>query len=158
MSDDTPQEPKIHVDADWKAEAQAEKERLAQEAQDSDEGEQSLPEADFKTLVSTMVSQALLAMGAIPDPMSGQRMISLELAKHHINMLDVLDQKTKGNLDEEEEKLLKQALHELRTNFVELSKHVAAHQAREAAGGQGPVGPSGPGAAPGGGAGPIISP
>ncbi|MBI1374118.1 MAG: DUF1844 domain-containing protein [Phycisphaera sp.] len=157
MSDESNDElPKIHVDSDWKAQAQAEKERLAQEAAEAEgEGDYQLPDADFKTLVSTLVSQALLAMGAIPDPMTGQRIISLELASHHINMLDVLEQKTQGNLDEDESSLLKQALHELRTNFVELSKHVAAHQAQQAAGGgqRGPLGGQ-----PGGGAGPIIAP
>lgn len=139
MSDQPQNEsPKLHVDADWKAQAQAEKQKLAAEAeaqgaQQGDPGE--MPPADFKTLISTMVSQALLYMGAIPEPSSGQRILHLDLARHNIDMLGVLEEKTQGNLDEEESKLLTQAVSELRSSFVELSKQVAAHQAQQAAGG-----------------------
>src|SRR3970040_2093729 len=97
------QGPKIHIDSDWKAQAQAEKQRLAekskQTAADKPKGSApgGLPPANFETLVSTMVSQALFAMGAIPDPSTGQRMQHLDLARFHIDMLGVIEEKTKGN-------------------------------------------------------------
>lgn len=130
---DPQQGAKIQVDDDWKAQAQAEKERLAAEAADQPAGAggpNRLPPADFKTLVSEMVTQAMFAMGMIPDPQTGQRYAIVDLAKHHIDMLGVLEEKTKGNLDEEEEKLLTTALHELRMNFVALSQE-AMKQATE---------------------------
>ena len=140
MADD----PKIHIDTDWNAQAQAEKERLAQEAQkkpaEPSPGASAAgpgdprrpPPADFQTLVSGMVTQALLYMGAIPDPQTGQGMIHLDLARHYIDLLGVLEGKTKGNLTEEESKLMTQALHELRLNFLQLSKQVTEHLRKQA--------------------------
>lgn len=147
--------PKIHIDTDWKAQAQAEKEKLAQEAQmkkpsegapgtpsaSAGPGEQRRPSgpagaepppADFQTLLSGIVTQALLYMGAIPDPQTGQGMVHLDLARHYIDLLGVLEIKTKGNLTEEESKLLTQALHELRLNYMQLSKQVAEHLRKQA--------------------------
>ncbi|QNN20758.1 DUF1844 domain-containing protein [Planctomycetales bacterium ZRK34] len=142
MSDQPQNEsPKLHIDSDWKAQAQAEKQKLAAEAEAqgaAQGGPGELPPADIKTLISTMVSQALLYMGAIPEPSSGQRILHLDLARHNIDMLGVLEDKTTGNLSDEEQQLLTQAIVELRASFVELSKQVAAHQARQAAGGAQP--------------------
>ena len=125
----------IHVDDDWKAQAQAEKQRLAEqvESDESDaggtEGQHGLPPADFKTLISTMVTQAMFAMGAIPDPQTGQRVAHLDLARHHIDMIGVIQDKTAGNLDEEEQTLVNQTLSELRMHYVELSRQAAAQGA-----------------------------
>jgi len=124
--------PKIHIDSDWKAQAQAEKQKLAEKSKaaakpgapggGSGGGAQGgLPPASFETLISTMVTQALFAMGAIPDPRTGQRIQHLDLARHHIDMLTVLDEKTRGNLSEEETNLLSGALYELRTRYIQLS-------------------------------------
>lgn len=139
----------IQSDDDWKAEAQAEKERLAEqeaEAAAAGGGPGQMPDADFKTLISTMVTQALFAMGAIPDPQTGQRMVHVELAKHHIDMLGVIEEKTAGNLDDEETKMLGESLKELRENFVMLAEQVKAAQAQQTAGGA----DAGAGAAAGG--------
>ena len=85
-----------------------------------------LPPATFDTLLSTMATQALFAMGAIPDPRTGQPTLQLDLAKHHIDMLTVIEEKTKGNLSEDEEKQLATTLYELRLRFVQ-----AANAARQ---------------------------
>jgi hypothetical protein len=126
MSDD--QTPKIHVDDDWKAQAQAEKKRLAdqdKQAKAGGEGQGArrgqMPEANFETLISTMATQAMFAMGLIPDPASGQRMQHLDLARHHIDMLTVLEDKTKGNLSEEESAMLSQTAYELRQQYIQIS-------------------------------------
>jgi len=77
--------PGIQIDSDWKAEAQAEKQRLATEARNKEGntagGPGQMPPADFETLVSTNVSQALLFLGALPDPRSGQRILSLDMER-----------------------------------------------------------------------------
>ncbi len=142
-------------DSDWKAQARAEKARLAQQAGAEEQGEgaggRQMPPADFKTMISTMVTQAMLAMGAVPDPQTGQRYLILDLAKHHIDMLGVLEEKTQGNLTEEEEQMLTQTLHELRLHYVEISKAAAEGRLRTAPGSQAggeadinPAPPSGP--------------
>jgi len=120
--------PKLHVDSDWKAEAQAEKDKLAEQAKASSDGAKDqaggagrMPPANFETLISTMATQALFAMGAIPDPSTGQRMQHLDLARHHIDMLGVLEEKTKGNLTEEETNLLTTTAYELRSRYIQFS-------------------------------------
>jgi hypothetical protein len=124
--------PKIIVDSDWKSQAQAEKERLAaaekekaKSAPGPAEGEPGVPRADFEELVRMLATQALMYLGAFPDPESGRRMVSLELAQFNIDMLSMLEGKTKGNLSEQEQALLTQILYELRMQYVEIGKAVA---------------------------------
>jgi len=121
---------KIHIDSDWKAQAQAEKQKLAEQDKAGDAGSPggagaggpgAMPPATFESLVSTMATQALFAMGAIPDPRTGQRMQHLDLARHHIDMLGVLEEKTKGNLSEEESKMLSGTTYELRSRYIQLA-------------------------------------
>ncbi len=120
-------EPKIHVDTDWKAQAAAERQKLAEQAKQQPSasagvaGAGGIPPANFETLVSTLVTQALFAMGAIPNPSTGQRMQHLDLARHHIDMLAVLQDKTKGNLSDEESTMLNQTLYELRSRYIQIA-------------------------------------
>ena len=130
MSEQDP--PKIIVDDDWKSAAQAEKQRLASEEATKKQGPGqtqaggSLPEkATFDDLLRLMATQALMYMGAFPDPQTGQAMVALDLAKLHIDMLGVLEEKTKGNLSDDESKALSGILNELRLQFVEVSKAIA---------------------------------
>lgn len=124
--DDTP---KIIVDSDWKQQAQAEKERLAQaeKAKGEQAGSAQDPNrpVDFIDLVQSLASQALLYMGAIPDPESGRAVLAPEMARMSIDMLGVLETKTKGNLTEEESSALTDVLRELRFQFVEVSRAIA---------------------------------
>jgi hypothetical protein len=134
-------QPSLQVDSDWKAQAQAEKERLAKAAAEKKAaagatassagakatgaapgaGGQQIPEASFEVLISTMATQALFALGGIPDPRTGQRMAHLGLARHHIDLLSVLQEKTNGNLSDEEKTMLNQTLYELRQRYIQLS-------------------------------------
>ncbi len=125
---------KLHVDTDWKAEAQAEKERLAKEEQaKAARGEPpragELPEADFKALVGMLASQAILGLGAMGDPKSGRVVVDLPGARFSIDLLTMLEQRTKGNLTDEEAKELSQILAELRGRFVQISQLVAQQPA-----------------------------
>ena len=159
------EEPKIHVDSDWKAQAQQEKQKLAEqekqkEAEGGEQGGQQgqMPPANFETLMSTMATQALFALGAIPDPRTGQASLSPELAKHHIDMLGVLEEKTEGNLSDEEAKMLSQTLHELRQRYVEVTeaiKQQAQQQAQGQGQAQGGIAQPGSGGQAAGGQGPI---
>ena len=150
MADDQ-EKSKIHVDADWKAQAQAEKQKLAEQSKAKPEsggesaaaGHGGMPPANFETLLSTMATQALFAMGAIPDPRTGQRTLHLDLARHHIDMLGVIEEKTKGNLSEEEANTLAGTLYELRTRYVQAAN--AGQSGGAAAGGPGGAGGEGSG-------------
>ncbi len=129
MADDKTNEdaPKIIVDDDWKAQARADKEKLATKAKEEEaaapaEGDRPLPPATFETLISTMATQAMFMLGMIPDPRTGERYVDLDVAKHHIDMLVVIDEKAKGNLEADEKTMIDQALHELRSHYVQLSQ------------------------------------
>lgn len=125
MSD--PDAPKIIVDDDWKSSARAEKEKLAaaeREKAEHGQGPMGLPEKlGFKELISLFATQALMYLGAIPDQ-SGRAMVSLEVAKLNIDLLAVVQEKTKGNLSEEEQEMLDGTLNELRMQFVEVARAV----------------------------------
>jgi len=76
------------------------------------------PEINFATFVASLNASALLHLGAIEDPASGTRDKSLPMAKQTIDILSMLQEKTVGNLSEEEESLLKNILYDLRIMYV----------------------------------------
>src|SRR2546423_7519277 len=78
-----------------------------------------LPPPSFSLLIATFASQAMVAFGKVPDPIEGKTEVRLELARHAIDMLDILEQKTKGNLTADEAAMLEGILHQLRLEFVE---------------------------------------
>lgn len=82
---------------------------------------EKLPPPRFETLVQLLASQAVLAMGMIPGP-NGDITKELPLARHFIDLLGILEDRTKGNLSPVEAKVLDSALHELRMTFVHASR------------------------------------
>lgn len=79
---------------------------------------EGLPKADFSTLIVSLYSTALMQMGEMPDPSTGARSRDLELARQTVDIISVLQEKTRGNLDEEEKNLIATLLHELQIAFV----------------------------------------
>lgn len=143
--------PKIIVDDDWKAQAQAEREKLAaEEAQQAEAGAstsggaQQLPPADFTTVLGMLATQAVMYLGGMPDR-EGRAMVDLEVAQHFIGLLEVLETKTKGNLEEKEKTDLEQTLHELRMRYVEISKMVAEQMTKQGGTGAPDATAAGPG-------------
>jgi hypothetical protein len=143
MSEQEQQKPKLVVDEDWKAQVEAERETLrAQEHQQEKEAEEKapageataaettaaqgpeevagLPPASFPVLVSSMATQAAMALGQIAIPGEEQPVVRPELARHYIDLLGVLEEKTKGNLTPEESSMLGGVLHELRMLFLQV--------------------------------------
>ena len=118
-------DPKIHADDDWKAQAQAEKEKLAKAAESADKGARQeskrgpLPQASFTFLVISLATQIRMFLGDIENPANGKKQVDLELAKHNIDLLGMLEEKTQGNLSEGEKKLLDAVLYELRMRYVQ---------------------------------------
>jgi len=122
------EEKKIIIDEDWKAEAKKEKEILAarEEAEKKEEQEQKqtrgpLPEGNFAALVSMLTTQALFALGLLQVKGQEKREPDLEMAKYNIDMLETLEEKTKGNLTKEEETVLANTLSELRMGYVKVA-------------------------------------
>ena len=128
MSADQPGKSKLVIDDDWKERVQAEKEALQKKTEPEQEAPAepvSLPPPSFPLLLTSMATQALAEMGQITDP-DGKASIRLDYAKHVIDTLGMLEEKTKGNLTREETAMLTQILHELRMAFVAVSRQVAA--------------------------------
>jgi hypothetical protein len=128
MAKEKEQEKKIIVDEDWKQEAQKEKDILAaQEEAEKKEKQQEekqrgpLPEGNLAALISMLTTQALFALGLLQIKGQEERKPDLELAKYNIDMLQVLEEKTKGNLSKEEEAVLSNTLNELRMGYVKVA-------------------------------------
>lgn len=82
-----------------------------------------LPRVDFATFVLSLGTTALYQMGLAPDPASGEsREADLLAARQTVDTLEMLREKTRGNLEEEERKLIDSLLYELRMRFVELRR------------------------------------
>ena len=126
--DEENEEKKIIVDEDWKAEAQREKEILAaqEEAEKQEKAAERprgpLPKGDFAALLSMLATQTAFALGMLQVEGQEKKEPDLELARYNIDMLEVIEEKTKGNLNEAEKKVLKTTLNELRMGYVEIAK------------------------------------
>jgi len=139
MADETPS---LQIDTDWKKQAQEEKRKLAEqqksppppttggptvspsrgaagEGRDPRAGRE-IPPASFATLVQGIVTQALFSLGDIAMRGS-QPAVDLDLAKHHIDTLSIIEQKTAGNLSADEKRMLDSALYEVRMRYVNVA-------------------------------------
>jgi len=87
--------------------------------------DEALPTLDFATFVLSVSHSALMHLGDAPHPETHQTETNLPLAKQNIDLLGLLEEKTKGNLTGDEERLLAQVLFDLRMRFVERSKTAA---------------------------------
>lgn len=144
---DEKKESKIVSDEGWKQQAQREKEKLTQQqgpahthqadeaAAESSATEAGgsgarrrgpLPAPTFMTLVDSLVLQALFCLGQLAEKSAGPAHVDIDLAKHHIDMLQILEDKTKGNLTEQEEQALAVALHECRMQYVQIAQSLTS--------------------------------
>lgn len=80
-----------------------------------------MPAVTFASFVLSLNTSALYHMGELSHPETGQRLVDRELAKHTIDTLMMLADKTKGNLEANENELLTRVLYELKMRFVKLS-------------------------------------
>jgi len=108
----------LHIDSDWKSEAAREKERLASQEATARPGPGSAEAASFIELVNLIALQAAISLGGYQGP-GGERIPANPIAaKHHIDLLEVLEKKTTGNLSEDEKRVLDGVLYELRMQYV----------------------------------------
>jgi hypothetical protein len=74
---------------------------------------------DFSTLLLSLFSSALIQLGEMADPVTGEKGKRLEEARHSIEILDILSEKTKGNLSRDEEDLMRQTVTQLKMKYVQ---------------------------------------
>lgn len=75
----------------------------------------------FSSFVVSLASSAMMHLGEAPDPITREKHVDLPLARNTIDLLGLLKDKTKGNLDEDETNLMDTLLHDLRTRWLEIS-------------------------------------
>jgi len=80
-----------------------------------------LPEVNFSTFIVSLSTEVLFHLGEFPHPVSGEKQKDLPLAKHAIDTLTMLKEKTVGNLTDEEQKLLEGMLYDLRMAYIRAS-------------------------------------
>jgi len=149
------EKPTLHVDTDWKKQAQEEKRRLAEQekqraaessgatataaapqaAAPAGEGRRAreaagggaasrapreLPPPSFAGLVQSIVTQILFHLGEL-SARGGEPVVNLDMAKYHIDTLGVLEEKTRGNLTDDERRMLDAALYETRMRYVSVA-------------------------------------
>ena len=91
------------------------------EKKESAEPKASLPEIDFSTFILSLVTSAMVHLGEAPHP-DGKPRKDLTLAKQTIDILGMLQDKTKGNLTDEESKLIEELLYDLRMRYVNATR------------------------------------
>lgn len=150
---DEQKKPKIIIDEDWKAKVQAEKEASHQEPSaeqaeeppqtgqpeaaeqaDTGEGIGPMPPASLSFLITTLATQTMVAMGLVPDLLTNKAERRLDQAKHFIDMLQVLQEKTEGNRTPEESQILDSILHELRMGFISVKQQAAGSGQQDSSG------------------------
>jgi len=91
-------------------------------AYDEGGGDGALPHVDFATFILSLSHSVLMHLGEAPDPETGVLERNLPLARQTIDLITMLEEKTRGNLVGDEERLIAQILFDLRMRFVEQSK------------------------------------
>lgn len=103
-----------------------EEKQLEEEQKDSTEAapeeEPQLPEINFSTFLLSLNASALVNLGLIEDPATGKKEKMFTMAKQTIDIMGMLEEKTRGNLTTDEESLLKNILYELRLTYVKQKK------------------------------------
>ena len=120
-------EKKIIVDEDWKGQVQREREAARSSGDKPGQPAEASPNvqpppANLTYLASSLSVQASICLGLMPDPTSGKSEKNLPLAKHLIDLLEVLQQKTEGNRTPEETEDIEAMLHQLRMLYVQICK------------------------------------
>ena len=158
------EQPSLHIDTDWKKQAQEEKRKLAEAEQKraaereaakattppiapedfeptgghpasgtasaasvrsrGARGERGVPQGNFASLVSSLVTQVLLYLGDL-TPRGVEPQVNLDMAKFNVDLLGVIEEKTKNNLAPDEQKMLDNALYETRMRYVSVASQYA---------------------------------
>ena len=123
MSDEQDPEKKIFIDEDWKSQVEAEKEAASRQPESADDAQAEspagpLPPPDLTFLSSSLYLQGMISLGLLPNPATDKPEPHLPQARHTIDMLQMLQEKTEGNRTPEETEEFDRILHELRMAYV----------------------------------------
>ncbi len=144
-----PPEKKIIVDEDWKSRVEAEREadqeakaaaeRAAVESEGATAGAGAelppsgpMPDASFEMLLTTLAAESMVALGQVANPITGEANVNLDQAKYFIDTLQILREKTTGNLTEQEASALQMLLGQLQMAFVSVKNQGSATSAATA--------------------------
>lgn len=109
-------------DSDWKEQARKEKEHLKEKAGGQSPGSAgAVPPATITTLVNQLMLQAMFFLGKVPDGSGQEPAVNFDMARYQIDLLQMLNEKTQGNLTDEEQAALTTALHELRMVYLQMA-------------------------------------
>ena len=129
------EEKKIFIDEDWKSQVQAEREARERAPKDATEStgpdpyaDFQMPPASFEMLLSTLVTEAMVALGRVPHPSTQKPEVNLDQAKYFVDTIEMLEEKTRGNLTDEEAQGLTELLHQLRMLFVSVQNEATSQQ------------------------------
>ena len=112
----------IETGKDKKPEGEKKETEPKKEAPREETERPPLPEVNFSTLIFSLSSSALFHFGEIADPQTGEKKKDLPLAKHAIDTIAMLREKTKGNLTEEEQKFIDSVLNDLQWRYVKAAE------------------------------------
>jgi Domain of unknown function (DUF1844) len=112
----------IEAEKEKKAEGEKKEAEPRKEAPREETERPPLPEVNFSTLIFSLSSSALFHLGEIADPQTGEKKKDLPLAKHSIDSIVMLREKTKGNLTEEEQKFVDSVLTDLQWRYVKAAE------------------------------------
>ena len=116
--EETPAAPKEEEQAASSTEETRETEAAETSQTDESDEQPPMPKINFETFVVSLNASALLHLGAIEDPTTGKTDKNLPMAKQTIDILNLIEEKTAGNLSKDEENLLKSILYDLRIIYV----------------------------------------
>jgi len=111
------------VDESWKENVEKEKSNIDKQPKPSaeqDAAQEQLPPMDFTMFLSSLGMQALIALGEVENPVTNKKEADLMQAKYLIDIVGMMQEKTKGNLTDTEAKALDQILYELRSKYISI--------------------------------------
>ncbi|MFQ5713013.1 MAG: DUF1844 domain-containing protein [Candidatus Scalinduaceae bacterium] len=113
--------PEKTVDEEWKKHIQEEKKEDTGK-QPTQKTKQEIPEASFNLFISSLATQTLINLGEMESPFNKKKELDLDQAKFTLDTLQIIKDKTKGNLTDDEMKYLDTLLYDLRMRYVEKAK------------------------------------
>lgn len=124
---DEKQQEEVNVDEDWKQQVAQEKERLKEQEKATAAGGQGakagqMPEANFQVFLAGLYTQTLMALGQVENPVTGEKRRSMPEAQYLIDTIEMLRDKTKGNLEQQESTYLENLLYDLQMRYIDETK------------------------------------
>ena len=116
-----PDDEKVDETPDEQAPEQIEQRDTEVETPQEPQSDHVMPEPEMSVIISSLATQALIGLGVMTHPVSNKKETDLVSAKFSIDLLSVLEEKTKGNLADIEKRFIETILHDLRMKFVEAS-------------------------------------